>query len=295
MINSKFILAADIGGTHITSAVVSTADWSIIPATEARHSVASAEDAKSIFQDWKTALSSSLSQFKNSESKGQISSLGIAMPGPFDYSKGISYMQGQGKYDSLYGIAILDRLQEALNLPGLTIHFINDAAAFLQGEIFTQQLNHTDRVLGITLGTGLGSASWQRGQKAQDAALWDSPYKGGIFEEYLTTRWFTSTFEKQTGIRCSGLKEILQEQHAHPYLPELLENYSLHLTDFLAFFAAREQCTRFVIGGNIGKIIPQLIKANEKAFSPYQLYSSQLAEKAAIIGASTIFEESFDR
>ena len=32
-----------------------------------------------------------------------ISGIGFAFPGPFDYSRGISLMQGIGKYDSIFG------------------------------------------------------------------------------------------------------------------------------------------------------------------------------------------------
>ncbi|MFR9074743.1 MAG: ROK family protein [Blautia sp.] len=37
---------------------------------------------------------------------GSVCGVGLAIPGPFDYQKGISRMQGLNKYDSIYGIPL---------------------------------------------------------------------------------------------------------------------------------------------------------------------------------------------
>jgi len=284
MTMSNFILGADVGGTHISSAVVNTAEWSILSPCEARNSVFSAGDAKSIFLQWKQAIESSLSSCST-----PIHQLGIAMPGPFDYEQGISYMQGQNKYDQLFEVNIREALIEELQIKDLDIRFINDAAAFLQGEVFTQQLTHHPKILGITLGTGLGSSVWTKGEKAIDAALWDAPYQAGIFEEYLTTRWFVNRFYEETAIAVNGLKEIIVDHADHPFLSSLFDEFVIHFIQFLNYFSDLYQSNRFIIGGNISHILPQLLQRHKKAFSPFELYKSQLEEKAAIIGATTIF------
>ena len=48
----SFILACDIGGTHITSAIVNTQNWEILSYTLTRTHINSSSDAKSIFQGW---------------------------------------------------------------------------------------------------------------------------------------------------------------------------------------------------------------------------------------------------
>jgi glucokinase len=69
--------------------------------------------------------------------------------------------RGQSKYDNLYNMDVKALLAEELGLPPTSIHFINDAAAFLQGENIVH-LQTNKRILGITLGTGLGSAVWNQ-------------------------------------------------------------------------------------------------------------------------------------
>lgn len=280
---SSYILSCDIGGTHITSAIVNSADWTILSDTLTRSSINSCSDAKSIFQGWAKNIKSCLQK-----SPYPIMSIGIAMPGPFDYENGISLMKNQDKYDAIYNLNTTEcLLKELQQFPNLHIKYINDAAAFLQGEIYAQHLSSENKVLGITLGTGLGSAVWVKGQKAFDADLWKEKYKESIFEEHLVTRWFTRRFKELTGNLEKGLKEIIENQYGTPEFEQLIQEYRVHLKDFLAFFSKTHQCNHFVFGGNIAKAW-ELIDTNN-FFSEYKITKAQYAEKAALIGAASIF------
>src|SRR5699024_7000271 len=105
-------------------------------------------------------------------------------------------------------INVKEELTERLSTPHIL--FINDAAAFLQGEVFYNQLTKHDKILGITLGTGLGSAVWAKGEKAFDADLWNSPYRNSIFEEHMVTRFLVKRFEELSGFAEKGFKEIIE-------------------------------------------------------------------------------------
>src|SRR5690606_16715002 len=180
--NSSYVLACDIGGTHITSAIVHTQRWEIVPSTLTRIHVNSLADAKSIFQTWAQAINSCISTFD-----GQISQIGIAMPGPFEYEKGISYMKNQNKYDALYELQITSPLKNELLYPTVDIRYIHDAAAFLQGEVFGREVSNADWIFGSTAGTGLGSDVWKKGEKTSDADLRKDHYRESIFEVDLIT------------------------------------------------------------------------------------------------------------
>src|SRR5690606_10353209 len=132
-----------------------------------RHAVNSHADAKTVLSAWSAPFREVMAHYPDAHAVA-----GIAMPGPFDYENGISRMRNQDKYDHLYGMDIRRELAERIGLDGTDIRFINDAAAFLQGEVFAGK--HTDRskILGITLGTGLGTARWENGRNAEDADLW---------------------------------------------------------------------------------------------------------------------------
>jgi len=280
--NSSYVLACDIGGTHITSAIVHTQRWEIVPSTLTRIHVNSLAGAKSIFQTWAQAINSCISTFD-----GQISQIGIAMPGPFEYEKGISYMKNQNKYDALYELQITSPLKNELLYPTVDIRYINDAAAFLQGEVFGRELSNADCILGITLGTGLGSAVWNKGEKAFDADLWKDHYRESIFEEYLVTRWFTKRFYELSGRQESGLKDII-EKHLHTdACQQLLAEYSEQLYDFIHHFSQKHPCNHFIIGGNIAKAWDLINKKQD--FSAFTINTPLYGEKAALIGAASIF------
>lgn len=134
---SRFVLANDIGGTHITSAVIDTSDWTILQSSLVRTTINSSSDAKTILLSWTQAMKQSINQ---SCKYDDITHIGIAMPGPFDYEGGISYITGQNKYDHLYKVNVKEELLKRLELPIKDIRFINDAASFLQGEIFVNNI-----------------------------------------------------------------------------------------------------------------------------------------------------------
>lgn len=283
MQDNRFVLACDIGGSHITSAIVNTENWSILEETITRHNVNSHSDAKSIFLYWSANIQSCLD--KTIET---INHIGIAMPGPFDYEKGISLMNGQSKYDRIYKMNVTQPILDNLTTPIQSILYINDAAAFLQGEIFAQNRSHEDRILGITLGTGLGSSVWSNGQKAFDADLWDSPYKSSIFEEHLVTRWFTRRFHELTGHQENGLKEILEKHGSHEAIDKLFSEYLDHLHDFLTFFSKEHNSTKFIVGGNISKAWDILNQVNPGKLKEFSIQLGQYQEFAAIIGAASL-------
>ena len=278
----SFILACDIGGTHITSAIVDTNGWEILSYTLTRAHINSSSDAKSIFQGWANNIKDCLTKFE-----GTINQIGIAMPGPFDYENGISLMKNQDKYDAIYKMDVTEALKKELQIPTLVIKYINDAAAFLQGEVFAQDLAHEDKILGITLGTGLGSSVWSQTENAFDADLWKEPYEESIFEEYLVTRWFTRRFEELTGAKEKGLKEIIENHAQTSEFNQLLSEYRIQLKDFFAFFSNKYNCKHFVLGGNITKAWHLIDENNFSA--EYKITKAQYAEKAALIGAASIF------
>lgn len=281
---NKLVLTADIGGTHITSALVDIQTWQILEDTISRSHVNSKSDAKSILQSWKSCLSISLAQVEFT-----IPHLGIAMPGPFDYANGISLIKGQDKYEALYQMNVKEALNELMDQP-VAIRLINDAAAFLQGEVFAGNLADREKVLGITLGTGLGSAIWQKGAPAFDADLWDSPYQESIFEEFLVTRWFTKRFFELSGIQEEGVKDIIKKHRQHPKFDMLMEEYTTALYDFLCFFSTQENCNTFILGGSISKAWELIASYNTEKFDRFEIFIGQYAEKAALIGAASLFK-----
>ncbi|MFD4633524.1 ROK family protein [Streptomyces sp. NPDC058284] len=83
---------------------------------------------------------------------------GVAVPGPFDYEKGVARFEGVGKFDDLYGIDVRAVLLDGVWPRPAEAVFLNDAHAFLLGEWRAGAAHGHERSVGITLGTGVGSA-----------------------------------------------------------------------------------------------------------------------------------------
>ncbi len=81
----------------------------------------------------------------------------IAVPGPFDYDTGIARHHGVGKFDSLAGVDVGAVLRGRITPRPDAVRFLNDAHAFTVGEWHTGAGTGRERMVGLTLGTGVGS------------------------------------------------------------------------------------------------------------------------------------------
>ncbi|WP_316745700.1 ROK family protein [Pedobacter gandavensis] len=274
-------IGVDIGGSHITAAHVDATTFKVIESTLKRERVASMDTAEVILQSWLKVLSSLIIR-----ENGENTKIGIAMPGPFDYEKGISMMQNQEKYDALYGVNVKEILAKRLEIPESDIVFINDAEAFLRGELASGAAADKQRAVGITLGTGLGSTSNGSGITV-DMNWAFRPFKDSIAEEYISTRWFLKKYKEITGKEVKNV-EVLLEVAEESVKNEIFEEFSDNLSTFLNDFIAQEQPEVVVIGGNIAKTWDHFIglltaKIKDKTVAIRQ---SEMWEDAALVGAA---------
>ena len=278
------VLAADIGGSHITSAIIDTDKELILPGSVSRLPVDKSESAENIIQAWSKCLKNSC-QFRESLN------LGIAMPGPFDYSEGICYLDKSQKYGDLHGLNVKTLLADELDIYSDNIRLANDAVCFLMGEIQHLKLESRSRVLGLTLGTGLGGAHYLD-DKFIDAEIWKLPFKNGIAEDYFSTRWFVKKAFDLTGHKYPGLNEILKSPGSEAVLKSIFLEFVENLTELLIIQTERYQFSHVVIGGNIAKahvhFIGKLLRSLSQNKYDLNVQISSLGEEAALYGASLI-------
>lgn len=269
----------DIGGSHITAALVDTATGAIVPGSWQRDSVPAAGTANEIIDAWSNVI---LSSFRQSVP----ARIGIAMPGPFDYEAGICLIQGQHKYDSLYGLNIKSLLAQKLGFDINNIRLTNDAACFLQGEVFAGAAKGCSNGIGLTLGTGLGSATCID-NKVADAAWWNAPFKDGIAEDYLSSRWFVQRYRQLTNLAVPNVKQLLStgdEENTRLIFDEFGKNLG-------AFLLQQRAAGLVIIGGNIAQAFPlfeqSLKDCLQSAGNHTVVRQAMLGEQAALIGAAT--------
>lgn len=187
--NNNIVTGIDIGGSHITTALVDLEAHAIINNSTVRCHVNSKANADQIINEWTAAIASCKANHSKTSKK-----IGIAMPGPFDYAKGISRIKGLDKYEALYNQNVKELIASKLQIEAKDIVMMNDASCFLKGEVFGGAARDSNNVIGITLGTGLGSATFKDGV-VYDGDLFYTLYKDGTAEDYLSTRWFIKEYK----------------------------------------------------------------------------------------------------
>ncbi|SOD12507.1 ROK family protein [Pedobacter xixiisoli] len=282
----ELVLSADIGGSHITTVMMDVENRIEVPDTWFRTRLDSTASAQEIIGNWSNAINTSIALKNITPSK-----ICLAMPGPMDYKKGISLIQSQDKYRELYNLNLKDKLGERLNFNPKNIHFSNDAACFLKGELFCGSLSGFSEAIGLTLGTGLGTSHIEKGI-AHDSNLWKMPFLDGIAEDYISTRWFTKRFEELTGKSVKDVKEIIDEHKNSDHFKTLFSEFSSNLAKFIYRFAQSKKPLAAVIGGNIANAEAYFLADTRKHLFEMMGYSlpvkkSILGEKSILWGAAT--------
>ncbi|HSF55329.1 MAG TPA: ROK family protein [Algoriphagus sp.] len=279
------LIGVDIGGSHISAARV---EWNGKEAEISNFFEADVDTFRSkseIISDWSDVIKKAI----GSQTDVRI---GIAMPGPYDYPQGISLIKDQGKMKSLYGLSVKNLLAESLHLNPENISFTNDAEAFLSGESLAGAGRGFTNSIGLTLGTGLGSAIKIQ-DVVKDAMLWTAPFRDGIAEDHLGTAWFQIFASEGFGITISGVKELLSERFDQHIAEQIFAQFGKTLGEFLAFYIIRLHCEGVVLGGKITRaaerFLPYTKAFLDKFDYPIEIRISQLEEKSALIGACLSF------
>ena len=198
----------EVGGTHVTAALVDAERCELItvPVRERVESTGAADPILAAFARAAAAVSAEPG-----------ATWAVAMPDPFDYAAGVGRFRGVGKYEALDGVDVAAALTARIPLrPGRLI-FVNDADAFALGEAH----GAAARVVGLTLGTGVGS-----GWVADGVALDSGPgvpdggrihtvrVDGVPLEDVMSRRAIRSAYARTTGDADADVRDIAERARA---------------------------------------------------------------------------------
>lgn len=284
---NSIIIGCDIGGSHISTALVDLNINEVVGKSFFRKSINSHASPDEIIDLWCSCIESSV------QSAGvQIGKIGIAMPGPLDYEKGICLIQNQDKYEQLYGLNLKDLIANRLLIPVDDIAMINDASSFLQGEMLAGAGSGYAKSIGLTLGTGLGSAIYAN-HTAIDAELWNYPYFDGIAEDYLSTRWFTKSYYDLSGDTVDNVKDLLAIDTQRELILGLFDTFAKNLSEFIFNLLYKESPEVIILGGNITKaenlFVDKTVAALVAKGCTVPVKIANLGEMSAIYGAAGIW------
>ncbi|MFN0176456.1 MAG: ROK family protein [Saprospiraceae bacterium] len=293
-------IGTDIGGTHITCAVVKILEGELVIETLSRATYDHNTPAATILQSWAKALNDTLSKI----SESQLAGIGFAIPGPFDYLNGISKMEH--KFKNLYGLHIPGALNPLLSTKKeLPMRFLNDATSFAVGEAWTGEGQGFHKIVAITLGTGFGSAFTEDGvpvvagkEVPKEGCLWHLPFKDGIADDYFSTRWFIGEYQKKTGATLPGVKELIEKTNTDDAIARsLFLQFGQNLADCLAVPLQKFGAEVLIIGGNIAHALPlfggAFREGLDKAGVKTKVVVSKHSEHAALIGSARLLDDVF--
>ena len=269
MLPALTVLAMDVGGSSVKSALVR--GGKVVGNARRTEIPSQTQEPGELLSTFRSIIST----------YPQAEALAFAFPGPFDYETGVCRVQGVEKFGSLYGL----NLSEALS-GGLPTRFRNDAEAAIVGEALYGAGRGLKRVLGITLGTGLGSAFLVDGEPVVSEPnvpprgwLYDQPALGRIADEVFSIRGVRRRAEE------AGLGPL---QPGEIQDPDLWESFCHDLGRFLAVFAQDFQAEAVLVMGGIAGAFsyfgPALNEQLEDLARP-----GQLGPNAPLLGAAELF------
>ncbi|HUB29582.1 MAG TPA: ROK family protein [Terracidiphilus sp.] len=281
--NGSCVVAYDVGGSHISAAVCAASNYELGQVVKAN---LPGEETSDAFVAVLCQLAA-----EATEGKSNVAGASLAMPGPFDYAEGVSWMQHKMAY--LYGVNLRHALAQKLGWRDGQVRFLNDAAAFLWGEMGAGSARGVAKAVGITLGTGIGSAFGVAGRVQTGGPgvppggeVWNLPFEGGIVEDLISTRTMKKSYAARTGVErevADIASAAANDAAAREVFVEFGRNLGRVLRSLLHDFAPQV----VVLGGGIARSAQLFLPAADQALKsmPIQLRISALGERAPLIGA----------
>jgi len=301
MMDNSYFIGVDIGGSHISCAGIDPVEGKIIRDTVVERPVNNKGTAGEITGSWAAAIAVTLDKAGHRNLKG----IGFAMPGPFDYVKGICLIKGVPKYENLYGTDIGKAVSSALSLPAdMPVRFMNDASSFAVGEAWTGKAAGSSRSVAITLGTGFGSAFIadkipvvRGGNVPELGCVYHIAYGDGIADDYFSTRWFIDRYRQISGKEAGGVKEIAGAAVYDKGVKNIFTEFGTSLALFLSPFLIKFDAEVLVLGGNISRAYDLFGKEFENELKKQgcntTAFLSELREDAALLGSARLLDDLF--
>jgi glucokinase len=278
--------ALDIGGTHVTAGRIHVESATVEPGTRVRVDFPPAGESGVVERILETAVAIATPE---------LCRLGVAVPGPFDYAAGVSRIRH--KLAGLYGVNLRRELATTLDLgDGGAIAFLNDAEAFSLGEWWAGAAQGQVRVIGITLGSGLGSAFLENGEFVRsdervpaDGALYKLAFRGAPVEETISRRALLASYGGDSA-DATDVEQIAARGRAGENRARLVfRQLAAHLAEFLVPALEAFAPTCLVVGGSIARaweLLEPVLEQRLAAFRPLVVARAARIDDAPLLGAA---------
>ena len=257
------LLAIDVGGTEIKSAIVDTdynlSDW----------------DSKPTPQDSLDSFIDSIEEIYL-RYKDKVEGVAVAIPGFVDVENGVCNSGGTLLYNA--GQPIGKLLQERL---GCKVHLENDGKAAALAELANGSLKGCKNAAVFIIGTGIGGGiiidgKLLRGRNFTAGELSflnvniekdnDPNYKFGTICNYCTTPALIKIYQTKSGdVTVTNGKQFFEKYHqGNSDAIEVLEVFTKNIAVQLMNLGIILNCEKIAVGGGISKQEVLVEKINEK-------------------------------
>ena len=289
---SSRIVLLDVGGTFIKSSL-GIAGKGAVEGTFMSTPVSSNGTAEEITEAFRTAVSG---QIKRAAEEGYaVEAVCAALPGPFDYKKGVFLMKH--KFAAVYGVSFREILGDVI-APDTRLAFVHDVNGALLGALTVDSSLNEGNVAMVTLGTGLGftysiDGKVQESETGSPAeGLWDAPYMGGILEEYVSRRGILRLYAEQGGKLAEGedVKEVsLRARNGEEAALKAFSLAGSHLAAGASKLIADLGIRKIIFGGQISRSFDLMEKSIREGMPEnVEIKASSDIEGLVLVGAAAL-------
>jgi glucokinase len=282
------VIALDVGGTSVKSALIALGGHVI--GEPLITPIESSGEAESILRTFAQIISTHLGEAQTSN----IIGVALGFPGPFDYGAGICLIEGVEKYRAIYGVNMRDALRARLDPGDLPILFRNDAEAAAVGEARYGAGRDYQRLIGVTLGTGCGSAFLGNGAPVTSGP--GVPPNGWLYPVLFRGIRADDTFSRrglEVRLRAAGITELsvkeagVAARAGDVTARQVFESFGADLGMFLDSFAVAFAAEAVLVLGRISGAIDLFGPPLCQALSVPAL-AGERGPDAALLGAADL-------
>ena len=220
-----------------------------------------------------------------------IESIGIGVPSVLDIEKGIVY--NVANIPSWEEVHLREILHEAFDVP---IFINNDSNCFTLGEKRFGEGKPYRNMLGITLGTGVGTGiiinnELYGGSNTGAGELGCAPYLDATYEDYCGSNFFVKHYN------ATGSELAAKASKNDTIALQIWEQYGVHLGNLIQLALFAYDPDAIIFGGGITNAYPYFEKSMRESIQsfPYTKSLEKLQigisrnEDIAILGAAALF------
>lgn len=218
-----------------------------------------------------------------------LDGIGVAIPGPFDFEKGIFLMDH--KFAAVKGVSF----RELVSIPdSVPLKFGHDVNTLLDGAVRMLALRHINTAL-VTLGTGLGFAYALHGIVQRNAAgsparsLWNLPWKEGILEDAVSARGIRIAYARKTGDGTQSAYSIANKAHdGDPTARDVYAHIGTLLGKALQEYVREQDIRMILFGGQIAQSLDLMMNPLQDTLPGIEM--RHVPKNAVFEGLAGLFE-----